>query len=120
MTATQSRADTCLQCGKTRAEVRDPYDWPCATATGYEVVETLDEWDRHHWRDWSDKELENAGILPEFFDEHRRDNVYELPYAPCDHHVRGHNFPSENVYFGEFLVEAKGQCRDCGKRRGAS
>lgn len=111
--------DVCLQCGKSREEVKKPFNWPCATESGYEVIETLDEWDRHHWRDWSDNDLGAAGILPEFYDEHRRDNIYTLPYAECEHHVRGHVFPSEDSYYREFLVESKNECRNCGKRQEA-
>lgn len=108
--------DRCLQCGKSRIEVKDPYNFPCATATGYEVVETLDEWERHHWRDWSDSELKTAGILPEFYDQHRRDSFYDLQYVECEHHVQGHRFPAEDVYLEKWIVERKGVCTFCGKR----
>ena len=85
----------CLQCGQTREEVRRNQTY-CATTTGYEVVETLDEWDRHHWRDWSDMELERAGLLPGQYEAHRRTNVYDLEWpareAACER--RGHhNYP---------------------------
>lgn len=109
--------DRCLQCGKSRRQARDPYDRICATATGYEVVEMLDEWDRHHWRDWSDTELAQVGILPEFYDEHRRDSWYDLPYAPCEHTSSGHRLPAEDVRIGGYLMWAKGQCVHCGRQR---
>lgn len=86
--------DECLQCGQSRAQVKanGPY---CATVTGYEYVETLDEWDRHHWRDWSDAELKRHGLLPEQYDEHRRTNIYDLEFparaAHCKEH--GHSYP---------------------------
>lgn len=109
--------DVCLQCSKTRAETRDPFNAICATASGYEVVETLDEWDRHHWRDWSDSELSYYGILPEYYEEHRRDVIYDLPYAPCEHTERGHNIPTDDVYIGGWLMHEADRCIDCGKDR---
>src|SRR5690606_22983548 len=108
--------DRCLQCGKSREQVKNYFDSPCATASGYEVVEGLDDWERHHWRDWSDAELRRSGIKPEFFNEHRRDDWYDLPYAPCEHTGRGHSFPERDEYFEKWLMEERGVCRACGKR----
>lgn len=69
--------DTCLQCGQTRAQakIEGPY---CVASSGHEAVETEDEWDRHHWRDWSDAEFRHMGINPHLWDEHRRTNIYDL------------------------------------------
>ena len=81
--------DTCLQCNQTRAQVKTEGTY-CATVSGYEVVETRDEWDRHHWRDWSDTEFRRMGIKPRFWDEHRRTNIYGLKFVMlesyCDDH----------------------------------
>lgn len=106
------KVDECLQCGKSRAQVRDWFDSLCATAEGYETVETLDEWPRHHWSDWSDTELTRNGILPRAFEKHRRSSIYDLPYAACADTVRGHNPTVKS--FPEFGI-AKGQCWDCGQ-----
>lgn len=73
--------NTCLQCDKTREEVKDYFNSPCATATGYEVVETLDEWDRHHWRDWSAMELNRMGIHASFYENNKRTNIYDLEFV---------------------------------------
>lgn len=114
MSESQLPKDHCLQCGKSREQVRDYFDRPCATATGYETVETLDEWERHHWRDWSDRELDAAGILPEFYDQHRRDDVYALQYAPCEHQKAGHMYPRDSDPEVGLHVD---QCLQCGHTR---
>lgn len=88
--------DVCLQCGKTRAQVKEPYNSPCATATGYEVVEGLDDWDRHHWRDWSDAELARFGLTPSRFERNRRTDYYALEFeARASHCEREghHSYP---------------------------
>ena len=86
--------DTCLQCGQSREEVKrnDTY---CATVTGYEVVEGLDEWDRHHWRDWSDADLKRHGIHPSLWAEHRRTGIYDLEFPARESHcmANGHTYP---------------------------
>ena len=117
MSEIQVPVSQCLQCGKSREQVKDYYDRPCATATGYETVETLDEWDRHHWRDWSDRELEAAGIVPEFYDQHRRDDFYALPYAPCEHQTQGHTYPTET---DPDMGLRPDQCLGCGHERKAA
>lgn len=92
--------DTCLQCGQTRAEVKANNTY-CATVTGYEVVETLDEWDRHHWRDWSDKELERHGLDPSMWDANRRTGIYDLEWPARESHclLNGHREPNPE-WFG--------------------
>lgn len=106
--------DTCLQCGKTREEVKDYYNSPCATASYGETVEGLDDWDRHHWRDWSNKTLLAIGIFPEYFAEYRREDYYALPYAACEHTKRGHAYPlKDDAEWGLSVNE----CLDCGHRR---
>ncbi len=110
-------ADTCLQCGKSREQVKDYYDSPCATATYGETVEGLDDWDRHHWRDWSNKSLLAAGILPEHFEDHRRDDVYSLPYAPCEHTKWGHRYPEQDEPDFGFTTD---RCVHCGETKGTA
>ena len=84
----------CLQCGQTREQVKRN-DTICATVTGYEVIETLDEWDRHHWRDWSNAEFRRMGIHPSLWEENRRTGIYDLEWAGrtsyCMEH--GHSYP---------------------------
>lgn len=106
--------DRCLQCGKSREQVKDYYDSRCATATYGETVEGLDDWDRHHWRNWSNKSLLGAGILPQYFDEHRRDDVYSLQYAPCEHTKWGHTYPKGNEADWGLSTD---QCVHCGHRK---
>ena len=62
----------CLQCGERQEAIRasqrrgDPIY--CATGDAYEADY---EWDRHRFRDLTDKELSGL-VLPEFFDLYRR------------------------------------------------
>lgn len=84
----------CLQCGQTKYQVKRERTF-CATVTGHEVVETQDEWSRHHWRDWSDAELTKHGIHPSLWDENRRTNVYDLEFPARVSHCmeNGHTHP---------------------------
>lgn len=104
--------DCCLQCGKSREHVKDYFNSACATETGYECIEGLDEWPKHHWRDWSDKQLAAIGVLPEAFDRHRRDSIYDLEYVVCDDTVRGHT-PASATTNPEWGYKP-GQCMGCG------
>lgn len=76
----QLNEDTCLQCHQTRYEVRTNNTY-CSTVSGYEYVEVDDEWERHHWRDWSDAELRNMDIHPNFWDRNRRTPIQDLEYV---------------------------------------
>lgn len=69
--------DTCLQCGEARAVVK-ANGYSCATLTGYETVEADEVWERHHWRDWSDAELQRMGIHPTLWKDNRRTDVQDL------------------------------------------
>lgn len=84
----------CLQCGQTKALVKREGTY-CATVEGYEYVETRDEWERHHWRDWSNTELERHGLHPSLWDENRRTNVYDLEFPARASHCmeNGHTYP---------------------------
>lgn len=106
--------DCCLQCGKSRAQVKDYLDSPCATASGYEVVEGLDDWPRHHWRDWSDRELAGFMVLPEAFHKYRRASFYDFEWVDCADSVHGH-WPAKEA--GEWW--AKNECVRCGLKDAA-
>lgn len=77
----QVAIDVCLQCGKCREQVRDYFDSPCATATYGEYVEGLDDWLRHHWRDWSDADLAKYGLPESWWNTNRRTDYYDLEFA---------------------------------------
>lgn len=86
--------DACLQCGESRESVkRNKYF--CATLTGYETVEVQDEWERHHWRDWSDAELRGMGIEPHLWNANRRTHIYNLEFVIAESHCyrEGHREP---------------------------
>ncbi|MCQ1951601.1 hypothetical protein NNX28_16915 [Arthrobacter sp. zg-Y859] len=102
--------DTCLQCEQSRAEVKENETF-CGIEDGYEHRELVAEWPRHHWRDWSDRELDQAGIKPEARKKHRRTSISSLPYVACDDRIRGHNRLAKAS--PEFDIKA-GQCWDCG------
>lgn len=87
--------DTCLQCGRTREEVR----WEstsCGVTSDYDVFDLLDEWDRHHWRDWSDAELAAQGIHPSLWDANRRTGIYDLEWPALASMCieNGHRYPN--------------------------
>lgn len=84
----------CLQCGQTREEVKK-YGTFCATLSGYEAVEGQDEWDRHHWRDWSNAELKRFGIHPSLWEANRRTGIYSLegPIRTSSCMKNGHTYP---------------------------
>lgn len=102
--------DTCLQCGQTRAQVKEKRTI-CATVGGYKYVEIMDEWPKHHWRDWSDEEL--GSINPEHRGLYRRADLHEIQYAACEHTPRGHNLATATMR--DYGVVA-GQCIDCGQK----
>lgn len=98
--------DTCLQCGQTKAEVREKGTY-CALEGGFES----DEWENHHWRDWSDEELSFTGLLPEFFALYRRVSIFDCQWPSCEHSKLGHNILEQED--SEYKVKA-GQCFNCG------
>lgn len=107
--------DTCLQCEQSRAEVK-ANDTICGIEGGYEYVELEAEWPRHHWRDWSNAELDvMAWIKPERYSDYRRARLADLQYAHCEDTIRGHKplleAPDKDDYFWGMK---KGQCVECG------
>lgn len=111
--------NTCLQCEQSREEVRRDKTI-CGIEDGYEYRELVAEWPRHHWRDWSDAELTQAGIKPEFFELYRRWSISAIGYADCDHIQRGHTYPEKDVYYDEHLMHPKNMCMTCGERKDAA
>lgn len=107
--------DVCLQCEQSRAEVK-ANDTICGIEGGYEYKEIEAECPRHHWRDWSDKELDLSWILPERYGDYRRARLVDLQYAPCEDTRGGHLYPLEDD--PEWGISV-GQCVECGKRKEA-
>ncbi|MSS84512.1 hypothetical protein FYJ24_06985 [Actinomycetaceae bacterium WB03_NA08] len=106
---------TCLQCDQSRETVKSEKTY-CATVTGYECVETQDEWPRHHWRDWSDKELSGAGLHPSLWDQHRRTNIYDLEWPARTSRCmeKGHIYPDlTNTENREFYRGMEHVCMCC-------
>ena len=79
----------CLQCNESEAAIRasqrrrDPIFCGAVDYFG----ECLWEADRHRFRDWSDRELAEWGVLPEFYDQHRR--MLSLYDVPENHRTNG-------------------------------
>jgi hypothetical protein len=105
--------DTCLQCEQSRAEVK-ANETICGIEGGYEYVELVAEWPRHHWRDWSGKEL--PCIKPDLRDQYRRARLVDIEYAPCGDTTFGHNIPKADD--PEWGIKA-GHCIDCGQTQPA-
>lgn len=114
--------NVCLQCGETR-EVVKAKGYTCATLSGYETVEVDEEWDQHHWRDWSDSELDRIGVSPHRRGENRRTSWVNMEFVVresiCDQ--QGHVYPedtddADSLYFGE----PKDLCVRCYTRTGGS
>lgn len=106
-----SAGTTCLQCGESHGAVRAERLF-CATVSAWETVETEDEWERHRWADWSDRELDLFGIVPDAYDRHRRTPLLHMQWVACEDHKRGH------VYAGPPADQfdlPQGQCWGCGK-----
>lgn len=116
VTLPQEPTDTCLQCSQSRKTVKRDGTY-CATVSGYEYTEIQDEWPRHHWRDWSDKELSEAGIHPSLWGQNRRTNIYNLEIAACASSCmeNGHVYPDPADKF--FIEGTQNYCMRCwGKR----
>ena len=101
---------TCLQCEQTPAQIKRDQTI-CGIEDGHEYLELVAEWPRHHWRDWSDKEL--STIKPEHRDEYRRARLPDIQYAACEHTIYGHRPAKENDPEWGLSV---GQCVDCGEQ----
>ena len=102
--------NVCLQCGESRESVR-ANEYICATVSGYEYREVDQEWERHHWRDWSDAELRRLGITEWRWNRARRmlaaDLEWERIESICDR--EGHKEAS-----GEFAADfPRGRCVRC-------
>ena len=106
--------NVCLQCGQSRVEVRTEKTF-CATVTGYEYVETRDEWSRHHWRDWFDKELDSFGLHPSLWDTNRRTDFYDLEWPARDAHcmTKGHIYSELTDDNIEVLQGTENICMCC-------
>ena len=100
----------CLQCEQTPAQIKRDQTI-CGIVSGYEYQELEAEWPRHHWRDWSDKEL--ATIKPERRKDYRRARMMDIQYAACEDTIHGHRPAKEDMKEDYGVV--KGQCIECGK-----
>lgn len=71
---------SCLQCHESKEAVK-ANKYFCATMSGYEYREVDQEWEKHHWRDWSDSELKEFGIHPDLWNANRRTDYDSLQYV---------------------------------------
>lgn len=104
----------CLQCGERRSAVRAESLY-CCTISGGESPEVDQEWDRHRWADWTDRELAALGVRSEAYDKHRRTDTSTFPWIACDDTVRGH-VPADAEAVGRGWADRVGQCMACGKK----
>lgn len=77
------RSDICLQCDESRGAVRDGKLF-CVIVDGYWEKEISEEFPRHHWADWGDRELEAMGLPAEKWDAHRRTSWGNLEFVVRD------------------------------------
>lgn len=102
----------CLHCDETKASIKSQGIVLCGIVKGYYEPELSDEWPNHRWRDWTDRDLDQWGILPEAYEKHRRTLVRHLEWVGCEDTKRGHMLATEADY--EFGLRV-GQCHACGK-----
>lgn len=98
----------CLQCDTGRYAVRRD-DLSCGVVDTFGELEI--EFPRHRWADWSNRDLDQAGVLPHAYDRNRRTSIFDLAWLPCADLKRGHvpwlsDFPDMNG--------KKGDCSACG------
>lgn len=103
----------CLHCDQTKAQVRRD-NTICGIEGGYEYRELEAEWPHHRWADWTDRELDSAGVKPEAFDRHRRTLALDFQWIGCDDTVRGHRPSSRSTDLADFGTRP-GQCILCGQ-----
>jgi hypothetical protein len=103
----------CLQCGQKRSTVRAESLY-CCTISGYETPEVDQEWDRHRWKDWSDRELDRYGVKASAYAKHRKTDFGVLPWIDCDDTKRGHS-PADEEAVGAMWADRVGQCLWCGQ-----
>lgn len=114
--------NVCLQCGETREAVK-ANGYTCATLSGYETVEVDEEWDQHHWRDWSDSELDRIGVSPHRREENRRTGWADMEFVAllsiCDR--QGHVYPESADDPDSFCYGIpKDLCIRCFTRKGGT
>lgn len=100
-----------MHCGETRGAVR-ANGYICATESGGEYREIVDEWQTHRWADWKPEEIPNF-IKPEAKHKYTRTRVDDFQWAACEDTNRGHRFPDPtNADDREFFDI--GRCIFCG------
>ena len=103
----------CLQCGQKRSKVHAESLYCCTISHG-ETPEVDQEWERHRWVDWSDRELDRHGVKASAYDKHRRTDLNALPWIDCDDTKHGHS-PADEEAVAEMWVDRVGQCMWCGQ-----
>lgn len=106
----------CLHCDETKASLKREGIALCGIVSGYYEPELTDEWPRHRWADWTDRELDRMGIRPEAYDKHRRTLILHMEWVGCEDTKRGHVPSDGSAEDFEFLGVRKGQCIACGKK----
>lgn len=102
----------CLHCDQTRAQIKTN-NTICGTETGYEYIELDEEWPRHRWGNWTDKNLAGFGILPDAFDRYRRIQITQVQWIGCADTTTGHAYAREDNEWGDL----KDRCFGCGRHK---
>lgn len=109
--------ETCLHCGDTRAQSKEP-GRICGIESRGETIELVEEFANHRWADWRDAELEHFGVKPEAYERHRRTPIMDFQWIACVDTVRGHRLLTEADFEGDgaeiWRGMKPGQCIACG------
>lgn len=102
----------CLHCGETPASIKRRDIVVCGIMSGYEQPELSEEFPRHRWADWNDRELDRLGVAPHAYDKNRRTAITVIEYIPCEDTKIGHIIATEQEDLD--WVDRLGQCISCG------
>ena len=103
---------SCLHCHQTKAQVKANKTF-CATVDYY--GDCMDAWPQHRWKDWSDKELNALGVLPEHYGKYRRCNVHDFNLIDCTHQgIQHHTLPDDDYLPDYVCVRCWADARETG------
>ena len=102
----------CLHCDQTKAEI-SANQTICGTVSGHEYVELVEEWPNHRWADWKDHEIPRM-IRHEVRHLYRRTQLDQFQWAPCEHTIVGHQYPTTEDDLEFFDA---GRCIFCGRKQ---
>lgn len=79
---TKTKSEECLKCGESFGAVRSE-NLICGSVDYFGELEA--EFGNHKWAKWSDKELSNMFIKPEFYEQYRFSNWNTIIWTDDSH-----------------------------------